>query len=279
MNRSILISFVVLFSASAQADTDEAIQQRIFDQYLQQAENGDANAQFIIASRYETGKGTEKNMERAQYWYERAAKKGHPLAKVKVEEHAAAVASSVTKATVAVKHTTQISDTGKPRESTAPVLSAKAPEKQVAVKTVANNVNNPAQVVLGGKWSRGQKPAEFLPSPLATCLSTNPAEVVCFSQELTRNVANKGLTYTVKATLRGMDRHEGRFKLEYVYNVIDVDGKPFAKTSSTQGDFGDLAARTGWQEPGQQLECRLRDDHTVNCLRADQKTSYTFIRD
>ncbi len=275
MNRSIFIGLVVLFSASAQADTDEAIQKRIFDQYLQQAENGDANAQFIIASRYEVGKGTERNIERARHWYERAAKKGHPLAKAKVDERTA-TAGPTAKTTVAVKQAAQMPEAVKSME---PVPPAKVPEtKPVAVKASANHIN-PAQAVLGGKWHRGQKPVEFLPSPLATCLSTNPAEIVCFSQELTRNVNSQGLTYTVKATLKGMDGHEGRFKLHYVYNVIDVDGKPFARTSSTQGDFGDLAARTGWQEPGQQLECRLRDQRTLNCLHADQKTSYTFIRE
>jgi len=285
MNRSILICFVVLFSASVWADTDEAIQKRIFEQYRLQAENGDANAQFIIASRYESGKGVEKNTERAHYWYEMAAKKGHPLAKIKVDESAEANASSAAKANPPVKQATRAPDTVKPKEPPAPPAPpAKAPEtKPVAAKMAArepavSNINL-AQTVLGGKWNRAQKPVEFLPSPLATCLSTNPTEIVCFSQELTRNVADKGLTYTVKATLKGMDSHEGRFSLHYIYNVIDVDGKPFAKTSSTQADFGDIAARSGWQEPGQQLECRLRDEHTMNCLRSDQKTSYAFIRE
>lgn len=279
MNRNIIISLVLLFSASAQAESDEVTQKRIFDQYLQQAEKGDPNAQFIIASRYEAGKGTEKNAERAKHWYEMAANKGHPLAKVKVDELAEAVTGSTGKANAAVKIAAQRAEAAKPGEPAPPASPAKIPEaRPVAVKAGAGNIN-PAQAVLGGKWSREKKPAEFLPSPLATCLSTNPAEIVCFSQELSRNVANKGLTYTVKATLKGMDGHEGRFKLEYVYNVIDVDGKPLAKTSSTQADFGDLAARAGWQEPGQQLECRLRDERTMSCLRADQKTSYTFLRE
>ena len=281
MIRRIVVCLVLLFSTAAQADTDGEIQKRIFDQYLQQAENGDANAQFIVASRYESGKGVEMNNERALHWYGLAAKKGHPLAKIKIEERAETANGPTAKAAAAPpKQAARAPEVVKPKEPPAvPAPAAKPVAAKVALHEPAATNLNVTQALLGGKWNRGQKPAEFLPSPLATCLATNPAEIVCFSQELTRNVSDKGLTYTVKATLKGVDSHDGRFSLQYIYNVIDVDGKPFATTSSTQADFNDIAARSGWQEPGQLLDCRLRDERTLNCLRPDQKTSHAFVRE
>jgi TPR repeat protein len=38
-----------------------------------QAQAGDSNAQVWLGFRYKTGDGIEKDLERARYWYERAA--------------------------------------------------------------------------------------------------------------------------------------------------------------------------------------------------------------
>ena len=40
------------------------------------AENGNDNAQFNLALSYQNGEGTEKNLEKAFYWYQKAAKNG-----------------------------------------------------------------------------------------------------------------------------------------------------------------------------------------------------------
>jgi len=78
----VFLSFVVAFNANA--DNDD-VQQGIFDAYLKLASGGDAVAQYVVAQRYETGKGTAKNQEKAIYWYEMAAKQNYPLAVVKLD--------------------------------------------------------------------------------------------------------------------------------------------------------------------------------------------------
>jgi len=53
---------------------------RSFKRYLKAAKNGDAEAQYILASRYIIGLGTGQNPEQALHWYLCAAELGHAAA-------------------------------------------------------------------------------------------------------------------------------------------------------------------------------------------------------
>lgn len=287
MQRLAAVSLLFL-ALAVPAHAEEDIQVRIFNAYLEQANAGDSNSQFIVASRYENGKGTARDLDKAYEWYEKAAAKGHPLAQRKVEDRQAAknpasqadpIADKLAAAAAAESRAAKAAapkpaptparaPTPKPAE---PVVVAKAPEPVASINT--------QQAVMGGKWSRQQRPAEYLPSARAACLQTNASEVTCFSEDITRNVGDKGLTYTVKATLSGLDGRDGRFNLLYVYNVADVNGSPYGQPTSALADANDLTARTGWQEPGVKMECRLSDERSMTCTRADRKGSYQFSRD
>ena len=48
-----------------------------FDSYMFSAENGDPESMFIIGRYYEEGIGTEKNLQEAKKWYNKAATVGH----------------------------------------------------------------------------------------------------------------------------------------------------------------------------------------------------------
>jgi hypothetical protein len=316
---------VLLMAPVAFADEDQALQERIFNSYLEQAQQGDANAQFVVASRYETGKGTGKDIKKAYYWFEKAAENGQPLAQLKLEERAEAQAAAAPKpptsptadlaghrptvppepARSAGQRATRSEPVAKPKERAAtvetiarqkdaarplpaktppaPVEPVRIPEPLVVAKTAVSEAPAPtiniAQAVLGGRWGRNRRAAEILPSPVATCLQSSSTEIVCFSQELTRNVGGQGVTYTVKATLSGVGNRDGHLSINYLYNVIDVNDRPFAQPSSGQADFADLAARNGWQEPGLRLDCRLTDERNLACARPDRKLSYQFVRE
>ena len=43
-------------------------------------ENGDKDAQYNLALLYTNGEGTEKNLEKAFYWYQKAAENGFEVA-------------------------------------------------------------------------------------------------------------------------------------------------------------------------------------------------------
>lgn len=289
MQRLAAVSLLFL-ALTVPALAEDDIQVRIFNTYLEQANAGDANSQFIVASRYEAGKGTARDLDKAYEWYEKAAAKGHPLAQRKVEERQATKSPTTVNDPIAEKLAATATDNRPaarqvakpavvavraaappPAPKPEPVAVAKAPEPAPSLNT--------QQTVLGGKWSRQQRPAEYLPSSRVACLQTNASEVTCFSEDITRNVGDKGLTYTVKATLSGLDNRDGRFSLHYVYNVADMNGSPLAQPNSALADANDIAVRTGWQEPGLKMECRLSDERSMTCTRADRKGSYQYSRD
>ncbi len=50
--------------------------EKAFYWYQKAAENGNKAAMNNLAIHYENGKGTEKNLEKAFYWYQKAAENG-----------------------------------------------------------------------------------------------------------------------------------------------------------------------------------------------------------
>ena len=295
MQRLVAFTLLVLVLAvPAYAKDDADIQVLIFKTYLEQAIAGDANSQFIVASRYETGKGTTRDLDKAFEWYEKAAAKDHPLAQRKLEERQTAKTPVASTDRTAEKLAVESRPAAKPVARPAPARAVAVPPpapKPVVVVRAAEPAPAPVpvsapvpsinaqQVILGGKWSRQQKPAEYLPSSRVTCLQTNSSEVTCFSEDVTRNVGSNGLTYIVKATLSGLDGRDGRFSLHYVYNVADVNGSPFGQSTSALADANDIAVRTGWQEPGVKMDCRLSDERSLTCARTDRKGSFQYLRD
>lgn len=331
----VILSIAVVFSANATNNDD--IQHGIFDSYLKLANDGDVVAQYVVAQRYETGRGTEKDMEKAYHWYEVAAKQKYPLAVVKLEERNKEQAKPEPVSTPKPKLVAQepapapikkhvkkepekkpkpaaphkvISENPKTVTTVVPVAAVQAPpvpvskpkpaEPMVRPEAVKQEVKVPApetvvakvaiaeeppkpvinvmQTLLAGKWKRNQQEAEFLPSSRATCLQSGNAEAVCFSQELTRNVDNAGLTYNVKSVISGTNNKEARFNLRFIYNVVNVSSKPFANPVGMLSDVDDMKVKTGWQEPGVGMECHIRDERSLTCIRADRKTTYQFVR-
>lgn len=70
-------------------DEVESILERIengdmtaLEQLFSQAVNGNHNAQFELGRLYQSGQGFERNVEKAEFWYVRAAKQGNKLAQV-----------------------------------------------------------------------------------------------------------------------------------------------------------------------------------------------------
>ena len=53
---------------------------------LKEAREGKPMSMFSVAMRYEYGMGTKKNMEKARYWYKKAAEKWHYRSKQKLQE-------------------------------------------------------------------------------------------------------------------------------------------------------------------------------------------------
>ena len=338
-----LFTFMVVCNANA--TTNDDIQQGIFDSYLKLAGEGDVVAQYVVAQRYENGKGTEKNLDKAYYWYEKAADQRYPLALVKLETQKKLQAQAAEPAPAAkpvespaptrapkvaqVKTEPAKKPVAPPQEPVKPVapppepvakpkakpiMAAVQPESPPAhvskpkpaapavqeVAVVKQEVITPTPMVvakapvyeeppmpsinvipalLSGKWKRNQQDVEFLPSSRASCLQSSNVEAVCFSQELTRNLENAGLTYNVKSIISGINNKEARFNLRMVYNVVHIAGKPFAQPNGMTSEISDMLVKTGWQEPGVSMECRMRDERSLTCARSDNKMTFQFVRE
>lgn len=99
LSSTVALAAVLFFAASV--PTLEAAEQddtsvRLFNMQKSLAEKkGDAQSQYYLAQMYEYGLGTDEDPRQARLWYERAAAKGHPVAKRQLTEltraeHAAA---------------------------------------------------------------------------------------------------------------------------------------------------------------------------------------------
>ena len=84
----LVLACVLLIPVTAPAQDD--LQVRTFKYFLKKANEGDANAQFIVGKRYERGVGTAQDLDQAKVWYTKAAEQGHEVAKSKLGKSGAA---------------------------------------------------------------------------------------------------------------------------------------------------------------------------------------------
>ena len=117
---------------------------------LEQANNGDAVAQYKVGRAYESGDGVEKNIATARSWYQKSADNGYKNAEVKlkllpVQEEAASEPAAVANAPIQAK-------TGY-TPPPAPTIATPAGAASNTAATNEQNVNSPAntQTVTGPK--------------------------------------------------------------------------------------------------------------------------------
>jgi len=78
MNRTVL-SLILLLSSSLAAGGDD-IWQSLFNEKLQEAKQGNSNAQFDVASMYQNGRGVKPDLGKATEWYKKSATQKNPQA-------------------------------------------------------------------------------------------------------------------------------------------------------------------------------------------------------
>jgi hypothetical protein len=264
--------------------------------YTKAANGGHAQAQFRLAQLYEKGEGVEKNSVESDAWYAAAASNGHQAAQERIRainEQAAAPPPAPAKPKPAPpkpvaekpkpkpKPVAAANPKPKPKPKPKAVAAAKPKPKPVAAtappkpQVVASAppprpappppppaVVNPAEVLMGARWSGVDGPAPFLPSEVTSCLNSGGEQVLCFSREMKRIVRDSELTFMAKATL-GDFKNDGSFRVSYLYNVTDIDE---ASAPGTTPDASGLRAEQGWQ-PELVLQCRAQDKQRVRCVR------------
>ena len=78
MNRTVLTLLLLLFSSVTAGGDD--IWQSLFNEKLQEAKQGDSNAQFDVASMYQNGRGVQPDLAIATEWYKKSAAQKNPQA-------------------------------------------------------------------------------------------------------------------------------------------------------------------------------------------------------
>jgi len=83
--RYVFILFISMLSQTGLADGADDGWVKIFNLQSKLAEKGKVKAQYILGEMYELGRGTEKNINAALLWYNKAAENGHHKAPYRIE--------------------------------------------------------------------------------------------------------------------------------------------------------------------------------------------------
>ncbi len=285
MSRFAIALFCALFALPAYARPNESVQTQIFQYFMAKAQNGDPNAEYIVGTLYETGKGVQKDDKEAKKWYGKAAAQGNQLAKDKLDhtaraaqeaarakEIAAAKAASERasaararmRAEMAARTRIAAERAARARLAAARVAAQKlAAAREARARRVAQRTIDALPIVLDGNWYHSEYAAPYLPSSKTSCLQAGSSKIVCFSQRLHRDIGGSALTFTVKSTLSNFGR-QGNFTINYLYDVVGVSGDS-SGAASNDITVDPPAARIGWQPPGHTLRCQARGLRTLVC--------------
>ena len=285
MSRFAIALFCALFALPAYARPNESVQTQIFQYFMAKAQNGDPNAEYIVGTLYETGKGVQKDDKEAKKWYGKAAAQGNQLAKDKLDHTAraaqeaarakeiaaakaaserAAAARARMRAEVAARARIAAERAARARLAAEHVAAQKlAAAREVRAQRAAQRTIDALPIVLDGNWYHSEYAAPYLPSSKTSCLQAGSSKIVCFSQRLHRDIGGSALTFTVKSTLSNFGR-QGNFTINYLYDVVGVSGDS-SGAASNDITVDPPAARIGWQPPGHTLRCQARGLRTLVC--------------
>jgi membrane protein involved in colicin uptake len=301
--------------AALPVQADE-VQQLIFADNLKRAEAGDANAQFIVGHRYEIGVGTEKNMEKAFEWYNKAAQKGHPLAQLKTEarneeadkeararhdSEAAHRAEQQSRTEAEARNKAQQAEAARNKAQQAQQaeaarkrkaaettkLAAVAEAKPVAVspgkpetaaKTAEAASENPvnAMDVVLGNLWQANKTSAEILPSPNTSCLRTAAAEVTCFTGESQQTVGANKLSYTVKSVLNRFAKDGSFLVHYVYNVTDVD-KAGAKAAAGGLSLSEIKPNLGWQEPGYTANCRAGTDRSIQCV-TDRKAVVQFVK-
>ena len=144
-------------------------------------------------------------------------------------------------------------------------------QPQVSKKTVRKiSVAEMIDSIMLGKWRDKSGAASILPSSVNNCLKASDKEIICFSSEQQRVVANSELIFTTKSTLTNF-KNNGQFQINYYYNVAEITpaagkGVPFEPSG--------LRIEKGWQEPQQVMNCAYLSKTQLKCVKGKYKFNF-----
>lgn len=266
-----------------------------FEWYLKAAEQGNKKAAYRIGVAYLKGKGVKKNHKNARKWLEVAANKNYERAYYylgEIYEKGLGVDQNYNKAlkwykkaqnggfAPAVDRVARVTDAKAKADRRKAKLAEAAARKKLARRT--NRKSNkkvsmkPAslttkEILMKGGWRKKNKPAEFMPSNVASCDDSGKT-LECVSRELQRNIGMADITYRTKAIVYSINDN-GSFKISYRNNVtaVRVTDPDFAASGNK------VPVKEGWQDAEHTLSCQIESKKTINCKK-NKTRSLKFTR-
>ncbi|MDH5571998.1 MAG: hypothetical protein OEY89_09550 [Gammaproteobacteria bacterium] len=148
-----------------------------------------------------------------------------------------------------------------------PVVT-KSPEPATSERKIS--VSEMINSILIGQWRDQSGAASILPSSINSCLKSSDKEIICFSTEQKRVIANSELTFITKSVLTDFNS-TGQFRINYYYNVTEI-----VATADRGGDADPSGLRTekGWQEPQQVMNCIYLSKAKLECVNGKYKFDF-----
>ena len=310
-----LLGFSLMTPHPALANSSDWLQVERFKEVLKEAEKGKLQAMYEVGLKYERGRGTGRNIQKAAEWYTKAAGANHALSMARlgilyvegngvehnlnkaIELLRNAAAQDIASAQYqlanmhelgtgfdkdlrqAIRLYGQAADGGYyPAQGKVEELSALLSQKKrrnVAVSTPQPQQNTTA-TILKGNWQRSGRYSGYLPSNISRCRKQDDL-IKCISTPQERSTGAQIITYNTEATLSNFNGKQ--FHISYVSNVLEVEQQKSAQIEA----YGEEESRTSTSsgiQPGQksaphQLECTLESRDTITCVK-DQYRKISF---
>ncbi|MDZ7661205.1 tetratricopeptide repeat protein [Thiohalophilus sp.] len=310
-----LLGFSLMTPQPALANSSDWLQVKRFKEVLKEAEKGKLQAMYEVGLKYERGRGTGRNIQKAAEWYGKAAEANHALSMARlgilyvegngVDRNLNKAIKLLSKAAEqdiasaryqlanmhelgmgfdkdlkqAIRLYRQAANGGYyPAQGKVEELSALIGQNKR--RSAAVSKRQPQQditaAILKGNWQRSGRYSGYLPSNISRCRKQGKI-IKCISTPQERSTGAQIITYNTEATLSNFNGKQ--FHISYVNNVLEVE-----QQESTQIEvYGEEESRTstsGGIQPGQKsaphkLECTLESRDTITCVK-DQYRKVSF---
>lgn len=268
---------------------------RAFQWFQQAAEQGNRAAMPYLSKMLALGQGVAQDKAMAEVWADRATQTEAPItaappnaaepAPVAVEPEPEPTTIAEPTSAQAAPDDTAAKQAASPPPEPEPVVvdkpkkappPAAKPKRQVAKKKprpAAAKISTRDRL-LSGWWTKGSRPALFLPSAFSSCNKVVD-ELHCVSQPLTGHQYGTPYRYRLTSQLNGFTS-KGRFTLEYAAELVEVL-KAAAGYSADEGEEGSgpkadaNSIRTELAKRRARLSCEFTGQDALECLAEDGK--------
>ncbi len=292
---------LICLPVPALADTSDWLQVQRFQQQLEQARDGDPEAMYDVARRYERGRGTHLDLARAAEWYRKCSAAGNPACQARLgilyfegrgvpQDHRKALKllrpaaeagmplaqyqlglmyeyGTVVEQNrdLAMRWYQRALENGDYRAERKLAQLKRQPATPPPAPKRARPADRTREKLLAGTWLNGEHPAPFLPSSISRCEAKKDS-LVCTAEQQLRTDTDI-ITTRTEAVISHLA--QGAFSVTYQSTVLSV--KPKATRTSAPIDDEDevgptlSAVKVGQKSRQRTLKCQFLDDSHIHC--------------